>query len=300
MPTLIEKIKELKAAKGAVILAHTYQPAEIQEIADFVGDSYALAVKASQLKDARLIVFCGVRFMAETACILNPGKKVVMPDADAGCPMADMISGEQLVAFKKEHPDAPVVCYVNSTADVKAESTICCTSSNAEKVVKSLGDVPEILFVPDQCLGRYIGEKLGRKMVLWNGYCPIHFALTPESIRDARTKHPNAKVMVHPETRVVVQAEADYILSTGQMIDLVRGTEGEYIVGTECGILTALKLAAPKATFYPVEPPMVCADMKKTTLEKLLACLESESPVITVPEDVAAKALKSIEKMLNA
>lgn len=300
MLDIIEEINRLRREKGAVILAHTYQPSEIQEIADFVGDSYALAVKASQLQDARLIVFCGVRFMAETAAILNPGKRVVMPDADAGCPMADMITGEQLAAFKREHPGAPVVCYVNSTAEVKAESTICCTSSNAMKVVRSLGNPPEILFVPDQCLGDYIGRQLGVNMVLWKGCCPIHFALTPEQIREARRLHPNAKVMVHPETRRDVQAEADHILSTGQMIDLVRGTAGEYIVGTECGIMHALKLAAPQAVFHSLRPEPVCKDMKKTTLEKLRKCLETESPVITVPDEVARRARKSIENMLNA
>lgn len=297
--TVLESIEKLRREKKAVILAHTYQPAEIQEISDFVGDSYGLSVKASQLEDAEMIIFCGVKFMAETAAILNPGKKVIMPVADAGCPMADMINGEQLEAFKAEHPGAPVVCYVNSTAEVKAGSTICCTSSNALKVVRSLGDVPEILFVPDQNLGHFVEQKLGRKLVLWNGFCPIHNAVKKETVRDAMAAHPNAKVMLHPETRPEVQAGADYVLSTGQMIDLVREKpEDEYIVGTENGIMHALAKAVPNGKFTAINPPLICGDMKKTTLEMVLESLETENTLVSVPEDIARKALKSIQAML--
>ena len=300
MSTILNQIDQLRKQKRAVILAHTYQPAEIQKLADYTGDSYGLSVKAAQLQDAELIVFCGVRFMAETAAILNPTKKVIMPDADAGCPMAEMITGEQLRQFKAEHPGAPVVCYVNSTAEVKAESDICCTSSNALKVVRSLGDVPEILFVPDQYLGRFVQKALGRRMVLWNGCCPIHRELEPKAIVEARKKHPGAKVLIHPETRPETQQYADYVLSTGQMIDLVRGSSGKsWIVGTEQGILHALQEAAPDDTFYPVEPPLVCADMKKTTTQKLLFALENEGPRITVPGDIAAKAYRAIDAMLK-
>ena len=292
-------IDTLRKEKKAVILAHTYQPPEIQAIADFVGDSYWLSVKASQVEEAEMIVFCGVRFMAETAAILNPNKRVLMPDANAGCPMADMIDGKQLAEFKAAHPGAPVVCYVNSTAEVKAGSTICCTSSNAVKVVKSLGDVPEILFVPDQYLGRFVEKQLGRKLVLWNGCCPIHRALDPESIQTAKQAYPSAKVMVHPETRPETQAAADYVLATGQMIDLVKmQPQGDYIVGTERGILHALQQAAPASKYFPIEPPLICPDMKKTTLEKLLNSLETETTQVTVAPEVAAGALKAIQAML--
>lgn len=292
-------IDTLRKEKKAVILAHTYQPPDIQAIADFVGDSYGLSVKASQIEDAELIVFCGVRFMAETAAILNPNKRVLMPDADAGCPMADMIDAKQLAEFKAAHPGAPVVCYVNSTAEVKAGSTICCTSSNAVKVVKSLGDIPEILFVPDQYLGRFVEKQLGRKLVLWNGCCPIHRALEADSIATAKQTHPGAKVMVHPETRPEAQAAADYVLATGQMIDLVKAQpQGDYIVGTERGILHALQKAAPASNYFPIEPPLICGDMKKTTLEKLLNSLEAETTQVTVPPEVAAGALKAIQAML--
>ena len=299
MNDIVSEINKLRTEKKAVILAHTYQPAEVQEVADFVGDSYALSVKATQVHDAELIVFCGVRFMAETAAILNPGKKVVMPDASAGCPMADMISGEQLRQFKAQHPGAPVVCYVNSTAEVKAESTICCTSSNAVKIVASLGDAPEIIFVPDRNLGMFVERQLNRKLLLWEGFCPIHNAFKVETLRAAKAAHPAAKAIVHPETRPEVQAEADYILATGQMLELVRKAgQGEYIVGTECGINAPLKKAAPNASFHDVNPPLVCADMKKTTLDALLASLKTGDTRITVPEEIARKALSSINAML--
>ena len=296
---IIDEINRLRLEKKAVILAHTYQPAEVQDVADFVGDSYGLSVKATQLSDARLIVFCGVRFMAETAAILNPQKTVVMPDASAGCPMADMISGEQLRQFKAEHPGAPVVCYVNSTAEVKAESTICCTSSNAVKIVASLGDVPEILFVPDRNLGQFVEKQLGRKLILWNGFCPIHNAFSLEALRNAKAAHPAAKSLVHPETRPELQAEADHILATGAMLDLVKGNDdGEYIIGTECGIKAPLEKAAPNARFHDVNPPLVCKDMKKTNLEGILRSLKTEETRIAVPDSVAKKAIEAIKAML--
>lgn len=298
MKEIIERINRLRSEKNAVILAHTYQSPEIQQVADFVGDSYGLSVKASQIKGAELIVFCGVKFMAETAAILNPGKKVIMPDASAGCPMADMITAEQLVAFKAKHPGAPVVCYVNSTAEVKAESTICCTSSNAVKIVKSLGDVPEILFVPDQFLGKFVEKQLGRKLVLWDGYCPVHHELDGEAIQEARRMRPGAKVMVHPETQPIAQDNADYIMATGPMIELVKNRPGDYIVGTERGIIFSLQQASPQSAFLPVEPPLICGDMKKTTLKNILSALETENTQVTVNPDVAKKALRSIEAML--
>ena len=247
-----------------------------------------------------MIVFCGVSFMAETAAILNPDKTVLMPEPSAGCPMADTITADQLRAFKAKHPGAPVVCYVNSTAEVKAESDICCTSSNALKVVKSLGDVPEILFVPDQYLGHFVEQQLGRKLVCWNGGCPVHHHLTAKILQDMKAKYPGYKVMVHPETTPEAQAEADHILATGPMIELVRNSDDQkYLVGTEEGILHALKGAAPQKSYVHVSPLLVCEDMKKTTLEKVKRSLETMETVVKVPDDIAAKARKSIEAMLK-
>ena len=297
---LLEGIARLRRERGAVILAHTYQSGDIQDLADFVGDSYGLGVKASQLDEAKVIVFCGVRFMAETAAILNPGKAVVMPDETAGCPMADMITGEQLREFKRRHPGAPVVCYVNSTAEVKAESDICCTSSNAVKVVRSLGDVPEILFVPDQHLGHFVERQLGRRLICWEGCCPIHAALTAEQVRAMRAAYPGYRVMTHPETPSATQAEADDVLATGGMIELAKASDHrQWLVGTEEGILHALRKAAPDKEFIHLWPRLVCPDMKQTTLANLYTALETLEPRITVPEDIAVRARRSIQAMLD-
>jgi quinolinate synthase len=293
-----EQIRSLCRERNAVILAHTYQPGEIQDLADFVGDSYGLSRKAAGV-EAAVIVFCGVRFMAETAAILNPGRTVLLPAADAGCPMADMITAEQLRALKAKHPGAPVVCYVNSTAEVKAESTICCTSSNAVKVVQSLGDQPEILFVPDQYLGLFVERKLGRKLVLWEGFCPTHAMVRKETIQRVRREHPEAQVMVHPECLPEVQDLADHVLSTGQMCELVKTTTcRQFLVGTEVGILHTLKKAAPHIEFIHVTPFLRCPNMKKITLDKILRSLQTLEPRVTVPEAVAAGARQAIERML--
>lgn len=298
--TIQEEINVLREKRRAVILAHTYQSAEIQDIADFVGDSYGLAVKASQLEDADVIVFCGVSFMAETAAILNPGKTVLMPDASAGCAMADMINGEQLRQFKAEHPGAPVVCYVNSTAEVKAESDICCTSSNAVKVVKSLGDVPEILFVPDRHLGGFVERQLGRKLICWQGGCPVHYTMSPETVREMKSRYPGYVVMTHPETCKETQAEADYVLATGPMIELVKqDPRTKWLVGTEEGIMHALRKAAPEKEYVHIWPELICKSMKQTTLENLKRCLETMETRVTVPEDISVKARKSIQAMLD-
>jgi len=239
--TVLETIQRLRRERNAVILCHTYQRPEIQDIADFVGDSYGLSRQAAGIQ-AELIVFCGVRFMAETAAVLNPGRTVVMPDETAGCPMADMITAAQLRELKAQHPGAPVVCYVNTTAEVKAESTICCTSSNAAKIVTSLGDVPEIIFVPDKFLGRFVERKLNRKLILWDGFCPTHAMIRPEMVLKMKREHPAAQVMVHPECTPEIQDLADHVLSTGQMCDLVKTTAcREFIVGTEDGILHTLR-----------------------------------------------------------
>jgi len=295
---LVDTIQRLRRERRAVILAHTYQPAEIQDIADFVGDSYGLSKQATQV-DADRIIFCGVRFMAETAAVLNPGRLVVMPDATAGCPMADMITADQLRAFKAAHPGAPVVCYVNSTAEVKAESTICCTSSNAVEIVRSLGAAPEILFVPDKFLGRFVERSLNRSLVLWDGFCPTHAILRPEMVQKARREHPGAQVMVHPECPPEVQDQADHVISTGQMIALVkRSACREFIVGTEEGILHALRRAAPQTVFHHLTPFLRCPNMKKTTLAKVAHALETDETRITVPAAVADGARRAILAML--
>ena len=300
MENLVDDINRLRRERRAVILAHTYQSPEVQDIADFVGDSYGLSVKAAQIADADIIVFCGVQFMAETAAILNPGRQVLMPDPEAGCPMADMITADQLRQFKAEHPGAPTVCYVNSTAEVKAESDVCCTSSNAVKIVRSLGDVPEILFVPDQYLGRFVEKQLGRSLVLWEGFCPTHYTLGPETIQKMKRLHPDAKVMVHPETRPETQDAADFILSTGQMVDLVKTTPyRKFLVGTEEGILHTLRKTAPHIEFIRASDFLRCPNMKKTTLAKIKTCLETGQTRITVPAETAAKAKIAIDKMLQ-
>lgn len=296
---LIAAINRLRQERRAVILSHTYQAVEIQDIADFVGDSYGLSRQASTCT-AEMIVFCGVQFMAETAAVLNPGRLVVMPDATAGCPMADMITADQLRELKAKHPGAPVVCYVNSTAEVKAESTICCTSSNAAKVVASLGDVPEIIFVPDRFLGRFVERQLNRKLILYDGFCPTHAMMRPETVMRLRREHPEAKVMVHPECVPEVQDAADYVLSTGEMCALVKETPHRtFIIGTEEGILHTLRQAAPHITFIHMSPFLRCPNMKKTTLAKVLCALETGETRITVPEGVAAGARRAIEAMLK-
>lgn len=293
-----EKIQKLKQKKNAVILAHTYQPGEIQELADFVGDSYGLSKKVSEV-DADVIVFCGVKFMAETAAILNPKKTVLMPDPNAGCPMADMITGEQLRDLKKLHPDATVVCYVNSTAEVKAESDVCVTSSNAVDIVAGL-DADKILFVPDRNLGRYVAKRTGKNIISYDGCCPVHDQVTAETVTKAKQQFPNAKVIVHPECKEEVVDLADFALSTGQMCELVQNTDiKEFIVGTECGIIYKLQEIAPDLTFHHLTPDLLCKDMKMTTPENLLHCLENTEPAITVPEEIAKKAMHSILTMLE-
>ena len=300
MKEIRSQINTLRREKNAVILAHTYQPAEIQDVADYVGDSYGLSIEATRLEKADLIVFCGVSFMAETAAILNPGRKVIMPDPDAGCPMADMISGEQLRQFKAKHPGAKVVCYVNSTAEVKAESDVCCTSSNAVKIVSSLGADCDIIFVPDQFLGKFVEQKLGRKLILWDGYCPVHEQLSGETTRKIKARHPGIPLMVHPETRPEVQQQAEFVLSTGEMLTLVKNSpEPRFLVGTEEGILHALRKAAPDKEFIHLSGCLLCPDMKKTNLEKLLHSLQTEETVITVPESIALRARHSIEAMIR-
>ena len=294
----IAEIRRLAQARGAVILAHNYQRAEVQDAADYTGDSLELARKATEI-DADVIVFCGVYFMAETAAILNPSKTVLIPDPTAGCPMADMITGAQLRELKSRHPGAKAVCYVNSTAEVKAECDLCVTSGNAERVMKTFAPDEEIIFVPDQHLGSHIMGLLGRKYILWPGYCPTHAALTVQAIADARAAHPGAPVLVHPECAKDIRDAADERLSTGGMCKYARESAAkEILVGTEVGILHRLQQESPDKKFYPVNERLVCPNMKKTTLENLMESLRELKTRVTVPADVAVRAKRAIDAML--
>jgi quinolinate synthase len=295
---IVEKISALKKRRNAVILAHNYQLGEVQDIADFVGDSLDLSQRAAET-DADVIVFCGVQFMAETASILCPEKVVLLPDVNAGCLMADMITAERLRAKKKEHPQAVVVCYVNSPAEVKAESDVCCTSANAVKVVESL-DAREILFVPDQYLGHYVSARTGKKMMLWPGFCPTHVRIKPERIKELKREYPQAKVVVHPECKPEVIALADEVLSTGGMCRYAQRDEvREMIVGTELGIIHRLRKENPGKRFIPVSEQAICPDMKLITLEKVLWSLEEMSPEVKVPEGIRLRAKVAVDKMLK-
>ena len=295
---LEDEIVELKRRRRAVVLAHNYTRPEVQDAADFTGDSLELARKAASV-DADVIVFCGVYFMAETAKILNPGKTVLIPELSAGCPMADMVTGEQVRQLKAEHPGALAVCYVNSTAEVKAECDMCVTSGNAERVMASMPSDREILFVPDQHLGGYVSGRLGRKYVLWPGYCPTHARLTPKMVADARTAHPGAKVMVHPECAKDVRDAADLCLSTGGMCKAAREDDAaEFVVGTETGILHRLRKENPGKSFHVADEGLVCPNMKKTTLENLAASLREMVHPVEVPSEIAARARRAIEAML--
>jgi len=295
---LIEKILELKGKRDAVILAHNYQRGEVQDIADFVGDSLELSQNAA-LTDAKVIVFCGVHFMAETASILCPDKIVLLPDINAGCPMANMITMVELKERKREIPGATVVCYINSTAEVKAESYVCCTSANAAKIIESL-DASEILFVPDQYLGHYISTKTNKKMTLWPGFCPTHVRIQSQDINRLKLEYPEAKVVVHPECRPEVIALADEVLSTGGMCKFAQQTEArEIIVGTEIGIIHRLEKENPDKIFIPASERATCPNMKLITLEKILWALEEMSPEMKVSAEIRAKAKESVDKMLE-
>ncbi|MDY0058214.1 MAG: quinolinate synthase NadA [Myxococcota bacterium] len=295
---LIERIAELKQQRHAVILAHNYQREEVQRIADYTGDSLELARRAARTT-AEVIVFCGVTFMAETAAVLCPGRLVLLPDLRSGCPMADMIDGAQLRAWKQEHPGALVVCYVNSTAEVKAESDICCTSANAIEVVQSLPADREVLFVPDQYLGGHVQRQTGRSLVLWPGFCPTHQRITAEAIAARRAEYPGAPVLVHPECTPEAAAAADAVLSTGGMCRYASGSPAStLLIGTETGILFRLGQENPGKRFVPVTEDAVCPNMKRITLEKIRHALEELTHPITVPEDTAHAARAALERML--
>ena len=299
MMSIEEKIQQLKRERGAIIIAHNYQPDEVQAIADFTGDSPELSHKAAEL-DEEVIVFCGVHFMAETAAILSPEKTILLPDRFAGCPMADMITAEQLIAKKAEHPGAVVITYVNSSAAIKAESDLCCTSSNAMKVVSSVPADKEIIFVPDTHLGHYVQEQLGREMIIWDGYCPTHSRIREVDIKREKEEHPNAKIMAHPECPLGIREMADLLLSTGQMVTVAKESEHtEFIVATEMGMLYRLRNENPDKKFYSVSERALCPNMKKIDLEKVLWALEDMQYHITVPEEIATKARLSIERMLE-
>jgi len=298
--SLVEKIKELKKQRNAIILVHNYQRPEVQDIADYVGDSLGLSIAASKT-DAEIIVFCGVHFMAETAAIICPDKKVIMPDEHAGCPMADMITVEKLKELKNIHPDAPVVCYVNTSAAIKAESDICCTSANAIKVVGTLEGKDEIIFVPDKFLGLYVASQVSnKKLILWHGFCPTHARILPIYIERARKKHPQAKVLVHPECRPDTIALADAVLSTEGMIKYAKETSArEMIIGTETGIIHRLKKENPEKEFFPAHERAHCPNMKLTTLEKVLWSLEDLKHEVKVDKEIADRARQAIKKMLQ-
>jgi len=297
--SIIEKISELKKKHNAVILAHNYQRGEIQDVADFVGDSLGLSQQAART-DADLIVFCGVHFMAETAALLSPDKTVIMPDEHAGCPMASMITARELREKKKLYPNAKVVCYVNTTAAVKAESDICCTSSNAVKIVSSIPEDEDIIFVPDKSLGAYVSSCLDREMMYWEGYCPTHHRILADQIVQMKSEHPDAEVVVHPECTPDVIALADHVASTTGILNYAKSSNSkEFVIGTEIGILHRMKKENPDKTFMPVTPLSDCPNMKLNTLEKLLWSLEDIQFVVTVPEEIAVEARKAIQRMLD-
>lgn len=301
MQEIRDKLNKLKKEKNAVILAHIYQLPEIQDIADFVGDSLDLSRKAAET-EADVIVFCGVHFMAETAAILSPQKKVLIPDVHAGCPMADMIAANKLEEFKKQYKNPVVVAYVNTSAAVKAECDICCTSSNAVNVLKNIDAETkgaDIIFVPDRNLGSYVQKMSGREMIIWNGFCPTHNNMLPEMVLKAKQEHPEAEVLVHPECRPEVVALADHALSTGGMCKhALASSKKEFIIGTETGILYKLQKENPDKKFYPVSSLAVCPNMKKITLAKVLDVLSEMKNVVTVDENIRANAYIPIKRML--
>ena len=296
---IIEKIQKLKKEKNAIVLAHCYQNVEVDEVADFVGDSLYLSQQAAKT-DADIIVFAGVYFMAETAKILSPDKKVLLPRLEAGCQMADMINLQQIREFKSKHPNIPVVCYVNSTAEVKSESDICCTSANAVEVVKSL-NAEKVLFVPDTYLGTYVGEQLKDvEVITYPGYCPTHLRIRPEDILERKKQYPDAEVLVHPECHKEVVKLADFVGSTTGIMKRAKESSAKtFIIVTELGVVERLERDFPDKKFVLVSPKAVCANMKWIHLEDILNSLESEQHEIDVDPDLAKRAYAPIEKMVS-
>jgi quinolinate synthase len=310
---LVERIAARKAELNAVILGHNYQRIEIQEVSDYLGDSLGLSQEAART-DADVIVFCGVHFMAETAKVLSPEKTVLMPDLRAGCPMADFVTGDALRRLKARYPDAAVVAYVNSTAEVKAESDVCCTSANAVEVVNSIPRGRTILFVPDRNLARYAAEKSGRPYVVagrddpgevergtivaWDGYCYVHDDLVLDELAAAKAKHPRALVVIHPEARAELLAQADVVASTSRMVGLAEEHD-ELIIGTERGLIDRLRSRFPEKTLVPLSGAAICGNMKVNTLAKLAWCLDHRQHEIVLDEDVRARAERSLRRMLD-
>jgi quinolinate synthase len=296
---LATRIRDLKKKRNAIILVHNYQLPEVQDIADFRGDSLELSRIAAKT-EAEVIVFCGVYFMAETASILSPEKLVIMPDISAGCPMADMMNADDLRKLKLKHPGAVVVGYVNTSASVKAELDYCCTSANAVAVVNALKQEKEIIFVPDKYLADYVSRQSGRKLISWHGFCPTHAKILPEDLKREKKLHPQAKVMVHPECLPAVVALADVVLSTSQMAKYVQqDISKEFIVGTESGLIYRLKQDNPSKEFYLASQRAVCPNMKRTTQEKVLWALEDLKDEVKVADEISKKARLAIERMLK-
>lgn len=295
---MIEDIKRLKRERNAVVVAHSYQIGEVQDIADFVGDSFALS-KACAATDKDVIVFCGVHFMAESAKILSPEKTVLLPEIHAGCPMADMVTAEALRARKAELPGVPVVCYINSSAEVKAECDVCCTSSNALNVIRAIPE-KDILFVPDRNLGSYVAAQVPEKnIILWDGYCITHHRIRREEVLKMKELHPDAKLLVHPECQPEITVLADFIGSTKQIIDYAKASDDQrFIIGTEMGILHQLQNDSPEKTFWLMSPGLVCPNMKKTTLESVWRSLRDGRHVIELDEETRLKAKTSLDRML--
>ncbi len=294
---LQEEVLELKRELNAIIVAHNYQRPEVQDIADFTGDSLELARKCVGIK-AKVIVFCGVLFMAETAAILNPGTMVLLSHRDAGCPLADTIDVDSLREWKGRYPEAAVVAYVNTTAAIKAESDICCTSANGVEVVNAIPD-EEILFIPDKNLGHYVSTKTDKKLILYPGFCATHDNLSVEELKAARQRYPQAKVLVHPECRPEVVELADAALSTSQMLRYAKGSNAKiFLIGTEEGMLYPLRKQNPDKEFHLISDSLVCPDMKKTTLETVIETMKARKNIITVPEEIRVRAKKAIDRML--
>lgn len=295
---MVERIDELRRKHQALILAHNYVEGEVQDIADFVGDSLELSIKA-KAAHAPVIVFCGVSFMAETAKILSPESLVIHPAPDAGCPMADMASAADVAAWRAANPDAVIVAYVNTTAAVKAEVDICCTSGNAERVIRSIPEGKRILFLPDQNLGANIAALTGRKLELWPGYCPTHHRVLPDHVKAMRLLYPDAELLVHPECSPAVVALADQALSTGGMLRYVRESKcRRFLIGTEHGIIHRMKRENPDKEFFELLPRIHCPNMKKITLENVTDALETLSPAVELPADLIERARLPIERML--
>ncbi|MFB0551154.1 MAG: quinolinate synthase NadA [Nitrososphaeria archaeon] len=297
MEELSSRVRQLKEELSAVILAHNYQRSEVQDIADFLGDSLDLSRKATQTR-AEIIVFCGVDFMAESAAILNPTKTVLLPELNAACPMAAMITPKDVRVLREKHPGAPVVCYVNSSAAVKAESDICCTSVNAVKIVNSLPE-EKIIFIPDEYLGRYVASKSKKDIILHPGFCPTHARLKADEIRFLKEVFPDAEIMVHPECTPEVIALADAVLSTSQMVRHAKESSAKaFIVGTEEGLLYRLRRENPGKTFHLASSTLICPNMKKITLESVTTSLEKSQHVVMVPEKTRRAAARALDRML--